>query len=112
MNLGERIKKRRHELGLTLLDVSKALGVKEATVQRYESGEIKTLKYDTITKLAEILHTSPAILMGWDAETLAAPKWSDEQSRLNLELFSTLSNEKKDEALRYLRYLASLQENF
>ena len=42
--LQERLKERRLALNLTLLDVADALGVKEATAQRYESGEIKNIK--------------------------------------------------------------------
>ena len=43
MNTYKIIKNRRLELGLTLKDVANALGVSEATVQRYESGDIKIL---------------------------------------------------------------------
>lgn len=64
--IGDRIKERRNALGLTLLEVAEQLNVKEATVQRYESGEIKNIKHETIVKLAEILKCSPAHLMGWD----------------------------------------------
>lgn len=63
--VNERIRKRRNQLGLTLLQVAEQLGVKDATVQRYESGEIKNIKRDTITSLAEILKCSPEYLMGW-----------------------------------------------
>lgn len=63
--LNERIKKRRNQLGLTLLQVAEQLGVKDATVQRYESGEIKNIKHDTITSLSKILKCSPEYLMGW-----------------------------------------------
>lgn len=66
--LTERIKKRRQELNLTLLYVAEELGVKEATVQRYESGEIKNIKHETIVQLAHILKCSPAYLMGWQDE--------------------------------------------
>jgi transcriptional regulator with XRE-family HTH domain len=65
--LQDRIKQRRELLGLTLLEIANRLGVKEATVQRYESGEIKNIKHTTIVRLAEILHTTPTYLMGWDA---------------------------------------------
>lgn len=61
----ERIKERRISCGFTLLEVADKLGVKEATVQRYESGEIKNVKHETITSLANILNCSPAYLMGW-----------------------------------------------
>jgi transcriptional regulator with XRE-family HTH domain len=53
---------------MTLLEVADKLGVKEATVQRYESGAIKNLKYDTITALSDVLRCDPAYLMGWTDE--------------------------------------------
>ncbi len=62
----KRIKEIRLQKKLTLLEVAKRLGVSEATAQRYESGEIKNLKYDTIVALAELFNVSPAYLMGWD----------------------------------------------
>lgn len=68
--LQDRIKNRRNSLGLTLLDVADMLGVKEATVQRYESGEIKNVKHETVVKLATILKCSPQYLMGWSDEVL------------------------------------------
>ena len=43
MKLHERIKECRLDRGMTLLEVANALGVREATAQRYESGEIKNL---------------------------------------------------------------------
>lgn len=64
----ERIRSRRKECGLTLLEVANKIGVKEATVQRYESGNIKNIKRDTLVRLAEALDTTPAALMGWDSE--------------------------------------------
>lgn len=66
--IGERIKGRRLQLNLTLLQVADFLGVKEATAQRYESGEIKNIKHDTILKLSECLSCTPAYLMGWEDE--------------------------------------------
>ena len=66
MSIQTIIKNRRLELDLTMKDVAKALGVSEATVSRYESGEIKNIKYETIIKLSEILHCTPSYLLGWD----------------------------------------------
>ena len=63
--INDRIKSRRQQLGLTLLQVAEALGVKEATAQRYESGDIKNIKHDTVLGLSRILHCDPAYLMGW-----------------------------------------------
>lgn len=63
--INDRIKERRLQLGLTLLQVSERLGVKEATAQRYESGDIKNIKHDTVLNLSQILRCNPAYLMGW-----------------------------------------------
>jgi Predicted transcriptional regulators len=62
----ERIKKRRKELGLTLIEVAEKLGVSEATAQRYESGAIKNIPYDSMCVYSDILKTTPTYLMGWE----------------------------------------------
>lgn len=67
-SLQERIKERRLSCGLTLLQVADKLGIKEATMQRYESGEIRNVKHETIVALSEIFGCSPAYLMGWTDE--------------------------------------------
>ena len=66
MKLHERIKKCRLECGMTLLELANALGVREATAQRYESGEIKNLKQATVLEMARIFNCSPSYLMGWE----------------------------------------------
>ena len=49
------------------------MGVAEATVQRWESGNIKSIRHEKISKLAEILMVSPSALMGWEqSESLPA----------------------------------------
>lgn len=82
--LNERIKNRRQQLGYTLLYIAEQLGVKEATVQRYESGDIKNIKHETVVSIAEILRCDPAYLMGWqDAPTSSASLSADEAQLLN-----------------------------
>lgn len=66
MGVSQVLKIRRKELNYTLLDIAKKIGVSEATVQRWESGNIKNLRYDKIVALADILEISPAYLMGWE----------------------------------------------
>ena len=66
--MAKRIKELRLKNKLTLLEVANALGVSEATAQRYESGEIKNLKYDTIVALANLFKVSPGYLMGWESD--------------------------------------------
>lgn len=66
--MANRIREIRKAKGMTLLQVAERLGVSESTVQRYESGNIKNLKYETMVELANIFGCSPAYLMGWDDE--------------------------------------------
>ena len=64
----QRIKELRLQANMTLLDVANKLGVSEGTVQRYESGNIRNLKYDTIVNLSNIFGCTPSYLMGWDSD--------------------------------------------
>lgn len=68
MDVHDRIKLRRLELGLTLKDVSKRLGVAESTVSRYETEDIKNMGIDKIEKLAQALDCSPGYIMGWEID--------------------------------------------
>lgn len=66
------LKKRRKELGLTLAQIADEMGVAEATVQRWESGNIKTIRHEKIGKLADLLKVTPATLMGWSESPFSA----------------------------------------
>lgn len=66
MQIGERIKRRREELGLSADQVADRIGKNRATVYRYESNDIKNFPIEILTPLAEVLQTSPAYLMGWE----------------------------------------------
>lgn len=69
MSIGERIKMKRLELGMSLEDLGKCLGVNRSTVKRYEDGKIKHIPQNTMETLAVVLKTTPAYLMGWDNDT-------------------------------------------
>ncbi len=62
----ERIHERRLEKGITLAQVAERLGVTEATAQRYECGNIKSIPYEYMCTYGEILNCSPCYLMGWE----------------------------------------------
>lgn len=69
MHTGERIKRRREELGLTVDQVADRIGKNRATVYRYESNDIKSFPIEILTPLATVLQTTPAALMGWDVDS-------------------------------------------
>lgn len=78
------LKERRAALGLTLKQIADAVGVSEATVQRWESGNMN-IKYENVTALANVLHVDPAAFFGW----------SDSQKKQPLDL-EGLSDAQRD----------------
>lgn len=107
--INDRIKERRNELGYTLLYVAEKLDVKEATMQRYESGAIKNIKHETIVKLADILDCNPAYLMGWldtpHGEPASKNTLSDCEKNLILN-FRKLNTSGKDKVFEYMQDLS------
>jgi len=57
--IAKRIHDRRLELGLTLEEVGKAVGVGKSTVRKWENGMIKNMGRDKIALLAKVLQISP-----------------------------------------------------
>ena len=66
MTVGERIKKKREELDMTQVDLARKIGCTKQTLYKYESGIITNIPSDKIEKIANVLGTTPAYLMGWD----------------------------------------------
>ncbi len=53
------IAERRKELGLTLDELGRMVGVSKSTVKKWESGYIKNMRRDKIVLLAKALQVSP-----------------------------------------------------
>lgn len=53
------IKDNREKLGLTMKELALRVGVSEATISRWESGNIKNMKRDKMFSLAKALKISP-----------------------------------------------------
>ncbi len=66
MEFNQLLKNARAKANKTLEQVAKDCGVSKATVQRWESGEIKNVRRDKISKLSASLNVSPSYLMGWE----------------------------------------------
>ncbi len=64
MPIGERLKKKRKELGISVESVAEQLGVSYTTVYRYEASSITKIPVETFDKLCKILGVTPAELMG------------------------------------------------
>ena len=62
MNIKDVIKQKRLECGYTMKELAEKVGVSEATVSRWESGNLATMKHTKIMLLAKALKISPATL--------------------------------------------------
>lgn len=71
--IGERIKKKREELGLTQEELAKKLGYKSrSSINKLEMSRELSLK--NVRKMAKALECSESYLMGWDFSDNAADK--------------------------------------
>ncbi len=96
MTVGEKIKSKRLEKGLTQKKLGELTGIAEPTIRRYEAGKLNPKK-ETIKKIADGLEISPADLIG--------PEWFDLQ--IGTEKLSEIRNELAEfSALQ--NYLSSL----
>lgn len=66
MHIGDKLKQRRKELGLSMKEVATAIGVSEATVSRWESGQIANMKRNYVPYYARVLDVSPEFIMGFE----------------------------------------------
>jgi transcriptional regulator with XRE-family HTH domain len=62
MDIGELLRNKRNDKGLTQRAVADAVGVSEGTVSRWESGKIGNMRRDRIQALANILSIDPVII--------------------------------------------------
>ncbi len=86
---------RRKELGLTLEDVGKAVGVGKSTVRKWETGYISNMGRDKIVALAKVLRISPLDILDPGRDNA-----SDDEI---LAVYSKLSEHKKDKVIDYAR---------
>ncbi|MDY2632409.1 MAG: helix-turn-helix domain-containing protein [Clostridium sp.] len=119
MNIGERIKARRKELGLSVDEVAKKLNKNRATIYRYESNDIENLPVNILEPLAIVLNTTPACLMGWSEDLESNKKVFNEfdknhnnnfYERKLLNSFNKLNDDGKDEAIKRVEELTELSK--
>lgn len=95
MTIGQRIRNRRIELGISVDELAEKLGKNRATIYRYENDEIKDLPTPVLIPLASALRTTPADLMGY-GDNLSL---TDKEHELIL-AFRKASTELQDATLR------------
>lgn len=110
MEIYERIKKRRKEIGLSAEEVAHALHVSRATIYRYESKEIEKLPTNIIEPLAKVLKCSVSYLMGWD-EMDDTRKDSNSDINYLVKLSQSLPPNQLDRLISYAQFLKTEKDN-
>lgn len=84
MQVGERIKKRRKELGYNADYLAEETGLSRSTIFRYEKGDIEKISSEVLAKFARVLSTTPEKLMGWEDDKIIS-QLVEVTKRLSLE---------------------------
>lgn len=103
MTVGERIRNRRIELGLSQDELAKKTGYKSrSSINKLESS--RNLPLVKVEKMAIALNCSPAFLMGWEDDNL----FTDDDVERHIEvidLFDKLSDSQKDHIIATMKLL-------
>lgn len=67
MTIGDRIKEKREQLGVTQTELGKSCGVTKQTIYKYENNIVTNIPLDKLNQIADYLGVSPAYLMGWES---------------------------------------------
>ena len=72
MSVGQNIKNRRKELGISAETLAERINVSAATIYRYEKGSIRRVDSTVLMSIADALNTSPVALMGYEIDEKAS----------------------------------------
>ena len=99
MNIGQRIKARREELGMTQDELARAVGYKwRSSINKIETDGAR-LPQRKIVEIAKALKVTPSYLMGWEDEDIAII--TAEQEML-IEKFFQLTDEQQKTLLVFI----------
>lgn len=101
--MGNYLSNRRKALGLTQRQIAELVDVSEATVSRWESGEIANMRRDRIAAYAKALKTTPSFIMSGEEPQTVAPApviLAPAQSAL-LASFDQLNEEGQSKVISY-----------
>lgn len=106
--IGEKIRRKREELGMTQEELSKKLGYKnKSTIAKIETG-INDITQSKVCDFANVLNTTIAYLMGWEDENgfAALSEKENEQTKSSRTTYKDLPlTEKEEQLLEYFRLL-------
>ncbi len=108
MTLGDRIRKRREELGLQQVDVSRIVGIAQSSLSLIESGQTKTLRAATLMGLSKALKTNTKWIMTGRGQHETDPLQTEQDQKL-LEAWLALNEANRGAVLVLLESLVKSQ---
>lgn len=114
MTKGERIRKRREEIGLSQTDLAYLIGVSKQTMYKYEMDIVTNIPYHKIEDLARALNVSEAYIFGWDEKKmdlsersahLVMQRASDPRLTEALEKYFEMPEDAKQNVLDYIQFI-------
>lgn len=103
MNIGEKIKQRRLELGITQRELARRMGYSDnSTLNRIEKGLVDVTQ-SKVVQFANVLSCSIAYLMDWEEDKkIPTDKNLTDGEQLLLELFHKVPDDKKEMLLKMI----------
>ena len=104
MEFNEKLQELRKNRGLTQEELATRMGYKsKSTINKIELG-INDIPQSKIVQFAEVLGTTPAVLMGWDEKENAPDEPQlNEGEKMLLELFRLVPDDKQQMVLEMIR---------
>lgn len=104
MTIGDRIKEKRIEAGLTQEELAKATNTTRQAICKYEKGSITNIPPSRLTLLGKVLNCTPAYIMGWTEDETRELSPKEEKF---IELVKGMSDDEIDKMNDYLSFLLS-----
>ena len=113
-NIGENIRARRLELGLSQEELAYRMGYKsKSSINKIEIG-VNDIPQSKVVQFAEALHTTPQVLMGWETiekkndtiSDIVLRMTNDEEFRNAVTLLSKLDSDQLGSIMQMLKLLA------
>ena len=116
MTVGERIKRLRENKEVSQSELAEKIGTTKQNIYKYENGIVTNIPSDNIEAIAKVLHTTPAFLMGWEAnsddelqEYLEELK-NRSELRMLFKLAKNATKEDVEQAVRIIEAIAKKDE--
>lgn len=111
-----RIKTRREELQLSLQQLADLTEMSKSTLQRYETGGIKSIPLDKLEVLAKGLNTTPEWILGWNRPVDELDRFvvNHYTSDLHYAAYQELegeSDEVVEDVLKFIRFIKSQKKD-